>query len=173
MGGYLICDNCNEYYELQPGELPADFTDKCNCGGNLRFVNNIEGLNENKVPETKQIDNNSKIGDDNKQYIKESSIIPPQNKNIKVKTPRVKSNLFPCPDCGHEISKNATKCSNCGRQLTERDKGKTDYFTICIGCCVLVVVIAVVYGIIYNIWYGNPYAHYFSGGFSLLLFTFN
>ena len=41
MGGYLVCDKCNEYYELQRGELPADFTNKCNCGGTLRFVNNI------------------------------------------------------------------------------------------------------------------------------------
>jgi len=35
--GYLICDKCRGYYKLQPGELPADFTDKCPCGGNLRF----------------------------------------------------------------------------------------------------------------------------------------
>lgn len=172
MGGYLVCDKCNEYYELQSGELPADFTDKCNCGGNLRFVNNIEGVDENKVSETKQIDNGSKISDEDKQFMEESSIIPPKNRDIKVKKSRVKSNLFSCPDCGHEVSKNASKCSNCGRHLTERDKGKRDYFTICAFCCVLIVVIAVVYGIIYNIWYNYPFAHYFSGGFSLLLFTF-
>jgi len=83
MGGYLLCDKCNEYYELQPGELPNDFSDECNCGGNLRFVTNIEGLNENKVPETKQVDNSSKIDDEDKQFIEESSIIPSKNRNIK------------------------------------------------------------------------------------------
>ena len=40
MGGYLVCDKCNGYYELQPGELPADFDLTCNfdgCDGELKF----------------------------------------------------------------------------------------------------------------------------------------
>jgi heat shock protein HtpX len=36
--GYLVCDKCNRYYELQPGESPDDFTDKCECGGTLKHV---------------------------------------------------------------------------------------------------------------------------------------
>lgn len=39
--GYLICDKCYEYYKLQPGESPENFTDKCECGGHLRFVKNL------------------------------------------------------------------------------------------------------------------------------------
>jgi hypothetical protein len=35
--GYLICDKCGGYYELQPGESPDDFTDECGCGGNLEY----------------------------------------------------------------------------------------------------------------------------------------
>lgn len=35
--GYLICDRCKGYYELQPGEKIGDF-DKCRCGGELRWV---------------------------------------------------------------------------------------------------------------------------------------
>ncbi|HML05988.1 MAG TPA: M48 family metallopeptidase [Methanobacterium sp.] len=39
--GYLVCDKCNGYYELQPGESPADFTDKCECGGKLEYRDKI------------------------------------------------------------------------------------------------------------------------------------
>lgn len=42
--GYLVCNNCNEYYKLQPGEFPEDFTDKCGCGGKLRFIKNLESI---------------------------------------------------------------------------------------------------------------------------------
>ena len=40
--GYLICDKCNEYYKLQPDESSEDFTDKCECGGNLRFIKDLK-----------------------------------------------------------------------------------------------------------------------------------
>lgn len=33
--GFLVCDKCGGYYELQPGESPEDFIDKCECGGKL------------------------------------------------------------------------------------------------------------------------------------------
>ncbi|MCZ3365464.1 MULTISPECIES: hypothetical protein [Methanobacterium] len=35
---YLLCDKCNGYYELQEGELPEKFSDKCECGGTLKHV---------------------------------------------------------------------------------------------------------------------------------------
>lgn len=31
---YLVCDQCGGSYELQPGESPDDFTNKCECSGN-------------------------------------------------------------------------------------------------------------------------------------------
>lgn len=34
--GYIICEKCGGYYELQPGEHPEDF-DRCNCGGKLKY----------------------------------------------------------------------------------------------------------------------------------------
>lgn len=43
--GYLVCDKCGGYYELQPGESPDDFTDECECGGKTRYVENLGGLN--------------------------------------------------------------------------------------------------------------------------------
>ena len=42
--GYLVCDKCNEYYKLQPGESPEDFSDKCECGGKLKYYKDIEWL---------------------------------------------------------------------------------------------------------------------------------
>jgi ribosomal protein L40E len=34
--GYLVCDKCGGYYELQQGESADDFADECDCGGNLK-----------------------------------------------------------------------------------------------------------------------------------------
>lgn len=35
--GYLVCQKCNGYYKLQPGESPDNF-DLCQCGGTLKHV---------------------------------------------------------------------------------------------------------------------------------------
>ncbi len=40
--GYLICGKCKSYYELQPGESPKDFVSECDCGGKLRYVENLD-----------------------------------------------------------------------------------------------------------------------------------
>ena len=37
---YLICESCNGYYELKEGESHDDF-ENCQCGGNLRYVDEI------------------------------------------------------------------------------------------------------------------------------------
>lgn len=34
--GYLVCDDCGDYYELQPGESADDFVCDCPCGGKLK-----------------------------------------------------------------------------------------------------------------------------------------
>lgn len=45
--GYLVCDKCNEYYQLQPGESPDDFTDECECGGKLTYYNDLNEYENN------------------------------------------------------------------------------------------------------------------------------
>ncbi|EKF84765.1 hypothetical protein [Methanobacterium formicicum] len=35
LNGYLVCNNCGGYYELQPGESWKDFDTECECGGQL------------------------------------------------------------------------------------------------------------------------------------------
>lgn len=39
--GYLICDRCGGYYELQYGESPKDFSDECDCGGKLIYSESL------------------------------------------------------------------------------------------------------------------------------------
>lgn len=34
--GYLVCDSCGGYYELQLDESPDDYSDECDCGGRLK-----------------------------------------------------------------------------------------------------------------------------------------
>jgi DNA-directed RNA polymerase subunit RPC12/RpoP len=40
-GGYLVCEKCGGYYELEEGESPEDF-ESCGCGGHLKYVKNLE-----------------------------------------------------------------------------------------------------------------------------------
>lgn len=37
---YLICEKCGGYYELGENESPDDF-ESCSCGGNLKYIQNI------------------------------------------------------------------------------------------------------------------------------------
>jgi len=39
--GYLVCDGCGGYYELQPDEKPDDFSDECECGGRLSHQSSL------------------------------------------------------------------------------------------------------------------------------------
>lgn len=39
--GFLVCKDCNGYYELQEGESPEDF-EECDCGGELKYVQNFD-----------------------------------------------------------------------------------------------------------------------------------
>ena len=41
--GFLYCEKCNGYYELQEGESIDDF-DNCECGGKLIYVDKIEEI---------------------------------------------------------------------------------------------------------------------------------
>lgn len=39
--GYLVCNSCGGYYELQPGENPDDYSDECDCGGRFKHQKNL------------------------------------------------------------------------------------------------------------------------------------
>lgn len=46
--GYLECEKCGGYYKLQPGESPEDFSDKCQCGGKLKYVEDLELIDKSE-----------------------------------------------------------------------------------------------------------------------------
>jgi hypothetical protein len=39
--GYLVCEKCGGYYKLQSGEKPDDFSDICECGGELKYMKRL------------------------------------------------------------------------------------------------------------------------------------
>ncbi|NYB52381.1 MAG: MFS transporter [Methanobacteriaceae archaeon] len=50
--GYLICGKCKSYYKLKSDESPEDFVFDCECGGKLRYVENLDIID----PNWKQVD---------------------------------------------------------------------------------------------------------------------
>jgi ribosomal protein L40E len=60
--GYLVCESCGGYYELQKDESPENF-ESCQCGGDLTYhasLKEIEKRSQTKICSkcgTKNIDN--------------------------------------------------------------------------------------------------------------------
>lgn len=57
--GYLVCKDCGDYYELQPGEFPKNLH-KCQCGGELiykkhlnNYTDDFNNLSSEKSSKTK------------------------------------------------------------------------------------------------------------------------
>lgn len=50
--GYLICGKCRRYYQLQSGESPKDFISECDCGGKVRYVENLDIVDPSWKPIT-------------------------------------------------------------------------------------------------------------------------
>jgi uncharacterized membrane protein len=50
--GYLICSKCKSYYKLQSGESTKDFIDKCDCGGKVRYIENLDIIDPQWKPFT-------------------------------------------------------------------------------------------------------------------------
>jgi hypothetical protein len=89
--GYLVCDKCGGYYELQEGESLDDFQG-CECGGKFRYAESIDGLNlDTNFNDAKKEDNTlfcSNCG----------------SKNLN-------SSTF-CKKCGEKLNKNNLKTKN-------------------------------------------------------------
>jgi hypothetical protein len=70
--GYLVCEKCGGYYELQDGESPNDFSDKCECGGNLVYSESLKSTekdskNKNSSEATNTTQSPNKESSKNKQ----------------------------------------------------------------------------------------------------------
>ncbi|MCC7551642.1 MAG: hypothetical protein KO316_09200 [Methanobacterium sp.] len=62
--GYLICEKCGGYYELQSGESPDDFSDECECGGKLIYSETLEVLGEtDRIEGTEDVEGKKKVED--------------------------------------------------------------------------------------------------------------
>jgi len=145
---YLVCDKCDYFYELQRGEHPTDFEKTCGCGGSLHAdtIKNRKNLSvENEVKDSNRIKSTnwmiirthkkeefiSKVNSFEKMGYKlypesfclgvagtglsKYHVLMSSNRELK------SANLFPCPDCEHNISKKAKTCPNCGLELNDID----------------------------------------------------
>ena len=45
--GYLICTKCKSYYKLQSGESAKNFVNYCDCGGEFRYIENLDFVDPN------------------------------------------------------------------------------------------------------------------------------
>lgn len=50
--GYLVCSKCKSYYKMQSGESPKDFVDTCDCGGKIRYIENLDIVDPHWKPFT-------------------------------------------------------------------------------------------------------------------------
>ena len=46
--GYLICNKCQGYYQLENGESPDDFSLKCKCSGSLKYNKDLIASSNNE-----------------------------------------------------------------------------------------------------------------------------
>ena len=49
INGYLVCDTCGGSYKLLSGEKPEDFSSECECGGELKHIDNVENQEKNII----------------------------------------------------------------------------------------------------------------------------
>ncbi|HML05175.1 MAG TPA: DUF5518 domain-containing protein [Methanobacterium sp.] len=121
--GYLKCNKCGGYYELQEGESHEDFSDKCECGGSLNYVQNLD---------EHVIDELDPMGGINFCPNCESEIV----KNEKF-----------CTKCGNEIGDKTSKEDKSTSRFN--DLIKTDFRAILLG--LIIVFISFIVGYIWNL----------------------
>lgn len=54
--GYLICQNCQGFYQLKNNESPEDF-DSCECGSPLEFHENFQNIPNDEYDNSQSLDN--------------------------------------------------------------------------------------------------------------------
>jgi ribosomal protein L40E/predicted negative regulator of RcsB-dependent stress response len=97
--GYLKCEKCGGYYELQEGESPDDFEDTCECGGKLKYVESLDSFSDEPEDKTPTIDDVP--------LSKDKSI------NEPITSKDISQGRF-CPKCGKQNTLTATFCKKCG-----------------------------------------------------------
>lgn len=98
---YIICDECNGFYELETGESIEDF-ESCLCGGTLSYAElTPKGVKKTARNMGKSQSHSHQISD---QHINKHQIINLHSENI-------------CPLCGQINKVKSAFCSKCGKIL--------------------------------------------------------
>jgi hypothetical protein len=53
--GYLVCDKCEEIYEIEPGKFSTDYNDECVCGGKLKYTKSFDASDINNALKDRKI----------------------------------------------------------------------------------------------------------------------
>lgn len=117
--GYLICEDCGGYYELQEGESPDDFEKTCECGGKLKYVENLDFSDDSEILEESGKNGETPIiSKDFEELEPENPINEDSFSQKTAKKPIISSeeisNAHFCPKCDTKNSQNATFCKKCG-----------------------------------------------------------
>ncbi len=110
--GYLVCNKCGGYYELQEGENPAEFTDQFECGGSLKHVS-VWGMQKPKVF---AVANFQFANTENQRFSSALKYAQNLDEHVVDELDPIDVVNF-CPNCGAEIEKNAKFCTECGEKL--------------------------------------------------------
>lgn len=123
---YLICSNCKSYYKIHHGDFLKDFKGNCDCGGTVRYADNIDFVGS----EWKYVNMSNKCSSCGFENLYNSKFCSECGYNLHNKSTNTnntysasepsndnKINLMTCPDCSHRISKKADVCPNCGLKL--------------------------------------------------------
>jgi hypothetical protein len=102
--GYLICEKCEGYYELQEGESQEDF-EQCHCGGKLKYSVSLQDA---------YVKPSEKIGNVSTETVQNGSSNQTRNKD-PVFTDFQKNTMEKkfCSECGAEIRKDSLYCYRC------------------------------------------------------------
>jgi hypothetical protein len=122
--GFLFCEECNGYYELQEGESSEDYKE-CECGEKLKYVENLNGMNL-RSSQREEISFCSACGKENKS---DAKFCGSCGKNLTTTSDPsgIKKRIKPvyCPKCGVKNINDAKFCENCGQQLENNYKKST------------------------------------------------
>jgi len=117
---YLVCENCDGYYELKEGESGDDFK-ACECGGNLIYQQDLDKKVDKRDETQEKIIICPKCGSEVSEY----SILC-RRCGVKLSAnSKVKKNKEPtiiCAACREENYFFAYKCRYCGRRLKKEEK---------------------------------------------------
>jgi hypothetical protein len=87
--GYLICGKCKSYHKLQSGESAKGFVDFCDCGGKLRYIENLDIVD----PSWKQVSIQKKSTKREILRNKIQSVFSVRNLNLKTRLVQFGNNI--------------------------------------------------------------------------------